>query len=67
MILIAHGEQFECTKAVKGEDYIILDDGMNASFYGIRDFSGFSLSGGEWSEPEPDYKAYYDAMTEVLG
>ena len=66
MELMAYGEKIECNKAVKGPDYIILDDGMGASFYGIRDFSGYSLEGGEWSEPY-DEKADMAAALDLLG
>lgn len=52
MKVYAHNETYECKKATKGPDYIILDDGMGAAFYGISDFSGYVLEGGEWSEPE---------------
>lgn len=49
-------EQFECTIAVKGSDYIRLytDEAMTqeiASFGGISDFSGYTLEGGDWTNP----------------
>ena len=51
----AYNEEFECYKAVKGEDFIYLYDNNNnvfASFCGISDFSGYSIEGGTWSSPE---------------
>ena len=53
-----YGETYECVTAYKGSDYIRLVDAIGmvtASFTGISDFSGFSISGGNWSTPaEPD-------------
>ena len=62
MFIYAYGEPFECSKATKGPDYIILDDGMGAAFYGISDFSGYTVEDGEWSEPEPDDSITWDAL-----
>ena len=50
-------EIFECSKAVKGNDFIYLYE--NNSIYptvtygGINDFSTYELLEGEWSHPEP--------------
>lgn len=52
MIVTAYGEQFECAKAVKGDQYIHLFDDAGrcvASFDGIVDFSGYEISGGDWT------------------
>ena len=49
-----YGETYECVTAYKGSDYIRLMDPnglVSASFTGISDFSGFSISGGTWSTP----------------
>lgn len=57
MPLITYGGQdYSCAKAIKGLDYIELLDSNNnliGKFAEISDFSGFSISGGGWSEPEP--------------
>lgn len=48
------GESYECATAIKGDDYIHLLDAngvMIAAFDGVTDFSPFSITGGEWSEP----------------
>lgn len=70
MKVYAHNETYECKKATKGPDYIILDDGMGAAFYGISDFNGYVLEGGEWSEPEDTetkrMQAQIDALTIAL-
>lgn len=55
IIITVYDEQFECSKAVKGNDYIHLYDANDicfASFEGIVSFDGYSISGGDWSEPE---------------
>ena len=55
-IRVTCGEDiYECTKAVKGDNYITLYDGDRAivTFAGISDFSGYTIEGGDWSDPEP--------------
>lgn len=47
-------ESYECSKAIKGSNYIHLldENGVKiATFDGIKDFAPFSITGGEWSEP----------------
>ena len=54
--IIVYDESYECSKAVKGTDFVILyDESGNtiASFYGINSFDGYDINGGEWSLPEP--------------
>lgn len=55
MILSMGDMEIDCTKAVKGVDYIRIYDGNAevASFKGITDFSGYALLGGDWSAPAP--------------
>lgn len=53
--LIAYNQAFECSKAVKGADYIKVYDANHlliAEFSGITNFDGYSLENGEFSEPE---------------
>ena len=55
-IRVTCGEDiYECTKAVKGDNYITLYDGDRAivTFAGISDFSDYTIEGGDWSDPEP--------------
>lgn len=50
-------ESYECTTAIKGSNYIHLLDSMGcmiASFDGITDFSGFTISGGSWCVPKAE-------------
>lgn len=55
MILKFNNDEYDCVKAIKGKDYITAfnNEGAVVSFSGISDFSGFTLTGGEFSEPEP--------------
>ncbi len=49
-----NNESFTCTTALKGEDYIHLLDAsgnMITAFDGVVDFSGFSISDGDWTSP----------------
>lgn len=50
------GIDYECTKAVKGFDFVHLYQGDTVilSCLGITDFSGYALTDGEWSDPDPD-------------
>ena len=48
------GKSYTCTTALKGSDYIRLLDAegtLIATFDGISDFSGFSISGDSWTTP----------------
>lgn len=51
-----YDEEYVCSKAVKGENYIRLYDENDVCIFsceGIMSFDGYSISGGDWSEPEP--------------
>ena len=51
------GEEYRCSVAYKGADYIHLVDAagvLSAAFSGIKDFSGFTISGGDWTVPTDD-------------
>ena len=65
-----YGEAIPCSKAVKGPDYIRLYDGENPIilFSGIRDFSGFTIEGGDWSAPETPSGSddIWDALAEAI-
>lgn len=54
MIVTVYGQEIPCTRAVKGPDFIRLYDGevCMADYSGICDFSGYGITGGDWSEPE---------------
>lgn len=49
-----NGNTYSCAKAFKGPDYIHLvdsDGAMTIAFDGVTDFSGFSITDGNWSTP----------------
>ena len=51
-----YNEEYKANKAVKGKDFVKLYDENNnciVSFEGIRDFAGYEIIGGNWTEPEP--------------
>lgn len=55
------GVDYPCAKAVKGADYIhLLDEDGNVitAFHGVADFSGFSLSGCNWTQPDTCDKSH---------
>ena len=52
---------FDCTTAIKGNDYIrLLDENgiLIASFEGIADFSAFTLTNGEYTTPTAENQCY---------
>lgn len=52
---------FECTTALKGENYVhLLDDerAMIAAFDGVTDFTNFAITDGEWTTPTADHDCY---------
>lgn len=54
MTVIAYGEKYPCSRAVKGDNFIHLYDekGMVfASFEGINSFGGYQIIDGEWESP----------------
>lgn len=58
---------YECTTALKGDNYVHLFDengAMVAAFEGVSDFSAFSLGGGEWTNPGPIDDCYVAVIGE---
>ena len=69
IIITAYNEQYECAKAIKGEDFIYLYDEDNyrfMSFEGIKSFDGYFISGGDWSIPDPTETEYLRADIDFL-
>lgn len=69
MKAIIHGVEYECAKAIKGDDFVELYDasgGKIASFNGISDFSGYALDGGDWTEPQPTTEQRVSDLEEQL-
>lgn len=61
------GMTYDCVTAIKGADYIHLldaDGNMVVSFDGISDFSGFTLSGCEYTEPAADEDCFVAIVRE---
>lgn len=55
------GNTYDCTTAIKGEDYIHLLDENNvmvAAFDEITDFSEFTLQNGAYTSPTEDHNCY---------
>ena len=64
-----NSETFTCTTALKGKDYIHLLDAsghMTTAFDGVVDFSGFSITDGDWTSPT-DLNECYLAVVEDDG
>lgn len=69
MIVIAYGEQFECVRAVKGNNFIHLYDeygAIFANFEGINSFDGYSIIDGEWESAYPKPIAPRNVITGEL-
>lgn len=62
MATVTHlGVDYLCAAAIKGDDYIHLlnkDGEMTVTFDGITDFSGFSITDGDWTSPTADHDCY---------
>ena len=67
-LIVDKAEEIECTKVVKGEDFIDVYDGDNViwQFGGISDFSGYELVDGEYSSPEPTQLEKMQAQIDML-
>jgi len=60
-------ETYDCTKAIKGSNYIHLldnNDIMVVSFDGIVDFSAFTISNGTWTIPASDDECFVAVVRE---
>lgn len=56
MVIVAHGQEINCTRAEKGTDFVRAYDESGVCVFEasrVTDFSGYTLSGGEWSTAEP--------------
>lgn len=61
------GENYECSVAIKGDDYIhLLDENgmMIAAFDGVTNFSNFMISGANWYTPVSDNYCYVAVVRE---
>lgn len=59
--LIYKNDRFDCTTAIKGDDYIHLLDAdgiMTSAFDGITNFSDFTLENGSYTSPTADHNCY---------
>lgn len=63
MTVVIAGESYECTKAVKGPNFVHLYQGDRVilSCLEITDFSVYVLTDGEWSDPDPDLDVIADS------
>lgn len=58
---------YSCTTALKGENYIHLLDTngrMTVAFDGVVDFSGFSITGGNWTTPATENECHVAVLRE---
>ena len=52
MIVTVYGDEYQCSIAVKGINYVRLYDENGfcfIAFNGISSFDGYEISGGEWT------------------
>ena len=55
------GQEYSCSVALKGADYVhLLNEAgqMTVAFDGVSDFSGFKISGGSWVTPTAVNECY---------
>lgn len=56
MVMTVYGREIPCQRAERGADFVRAYDGTgNCVFTAdkVKDFTGYALSGGTWSEAEP--------------
>lgn len=62
MAIVTHlGQEYSCSIALKGVDYIHLLNElgqMTVAFDGVSDFSGFSITDGSWTLPTPEGECF---------
>lgn len=56
MVMMVYGQEIPCQRVKKGADFVRAYNAGGACVFEatkITDFSGYSLTGGAWSEAEP--------------
>jgi len=56
MVMTAYGQEIPCQRAERGADFVRAYDASGACVFEaakLADFSGYTLTGGTWSEAEP--------------
>ena len=64
-----YGEVYQCERAVKGTNFVKLYDVNNnviAYFSGIKDFAGYEIVDGNWSEAEKNDREKIEEMQAKL-
>lgn len=63
MTVTIFGTAYECTRAVKGRDFVRLYQGdtIILTCLEVSDFSQYILTSGEWSDPDPDLDVVADS------
>lgn len=68
MITVTYNDiSIECSKALKGSNYIHLLNSSGliiAAFENVKDFSAFAISGGEWTTPTSADSCYIAVLGE---
>lgn len=55
MVMTVYGQEIPCARAEKGADFVRAYDENNALVFSsdkVKDFAGYVLLDGAWSEPE---------------
>lgn len=66
---VIHGEEYLCSRAVKGADFVRLysEAGNDtAIFSGISDFSGYSVYDGGWETPPSTEQELIDSRLKAV-
>lgn len=56
MVMTVYGQDIPCARAEKGTDFVRAYDENGVCIFEaskVADFSGYTISGGTWSEAEP--------------
>lgn len=55
MVMTVYGQEITCVRVEKGADFVRAYDENNALVFSsdkVKDFAGYTLEGGSWSEAE---------------
>ena len=65
MVMTVYGQEILCARAEKGTDFVRAYDENGACVFEatkVQSFDGYSIEGGEWSEPEPTQLDHIEAQ-----
>lgn len=69
MVMTVYGQEIACQRAEKGADWVRAYNESGVCIFEaamVADFSGYALSGGDWSEAEPTDGERIEELEELV-